>query len=98
MIRKTLIALAFGLVMATGAAPAANADVDININLGYGGFYGRNISCRQGGWIVARRFNRVSAVNCFGDHYKYTGWRKGKGYVIKISSRTGRITDISRFR
>lgn len=98
MIGKTLIAVAFGFAMAVGVAPAAKADVDITINLGYGGFYGRNISCRQGGSIVSRRFNRVNAVNCTGDHYKYTGWRNRKGYVIRISSHTGRITDVTRFR
>ncbi len=99
MIRKTLIAMAFGLALAAGAAPSARADVDIDIdlNLGYGGFYGRNISCRQGVWIVERRFNYVVARNCRGAHYEYTGRRNGKWYFIKISSRTGRITEVRRW-
>lgn len=98
MIRNTFIAMAFGLAVAAGAAPAARADVDISINLGFGGFYGNNISCRQGERIVERRFNRVVPRNCRGSRYEYTGRRNGKLYVIKISSRSGRITDVYRWR
>jgi hypothetical protein len=98
MIRNTLMAMAFGLAAMAGTAPAAKADVDININLGYGGFYGNNVSCRQGERIVERRFNQVVPRNCRGSHYDYTGRRNGKWYFIKISSRTGRITDVRRWK
>jgi hypothetical protein len=98
MIRNTFIAVAFGLAVMAGAAPAAKADVDININLGFGGFYGNNISCRQGERIVERRFNQVVPRNCRGSHYKYTGRRNGKWFIITISSRSGRITDVQRWR
>ena len=98
MIRKTLVAIAFGLSIMTAGAPAAKADVDININLGFGGFYGSNISCRQGERIVERRFNQVVPRNCRGSRFEYTGRRNGKWYVIKVSSRSGRITDVRRWR
>ncbi len=98
MIRKTLVAIAFGLSIMAAGAPAAKADVDININLGFGGFYGSNISCRQGERIVERRFNQVVPRNCRGSRFEYTGRRNGKWYVIKVSSRSGRITDVRRWR
>lgn len=98
MIRNTLMAVAFGLAVMAGTAPAAKADIDININLGYGGFYGKNISCRQGQNIAARRFNRVNPINCRGSHYDYTGRRNGKWYFIKISSNSGRIVGVRRWK
>ena len=98
MIRNTLMAMAFGLAVMAGTAPAAKADVDISINLGFGGFYGNNISCRQGERIVERRFNRVVPRNCRGSHYDYTGRRNGKWYFIKISSRSGKIVDVRRWK
>lgn len=99
MIRKSLIALAFGLALA-GASSTARADVDIDIKLlfGFGGHYGKNISCLTGKRIVANRFNGVVARDCRGTTYGYTGRRKGKWYYISVSSRTGRIVDIRRWK
>lgn len=98
MIRNTLIAMAFGITVLAGAAPAAKADVDISINLGFGGFYGNNISCRQGERIVERRFNQVRPTDCQGSRYVYTGRRNGKWFVIRVSSKTGRIVEVYRWR
>ncbi len=98
MIRNTLVAMVFGFSVLAGTAPAANADIDININLGYGGFYGKNISCRKGQNIAERRFNRVNPINCRGSHYDYTGRRNGKWYFIKISSNSGRIVGVRRWK
>jgi hypothetical protein len=97
MFRRTIFAAALGLMMA-GAGPAsAKTDIDIIINLGYGGFYGTNISCRTGARIVERRFNYVSARDCTGRTYVYTGRRNGKWFIIRVSAVSGRITDITRW-
>ncbi len=96
MFRKTLIATAFALVMAGAASAPAKADIDITINLGYGGTYGKNISCRQGAWIVANRFNRVSIMSCAGKNYDYRARRNGKWYHVKVSAYSGRIVDVDR--
>lgn len=96
MIRKSLIAMAFGMLMAVAPAPA-QADVDITINLGYGGFYGRNISCVTGARIVDRRFNNVTMRNCRGRVYEYTGRRNGKWYRVNVSAVTGRIITVRRW-
>ncbi len=96
MIRKAFIALAFGLLVAAPSAPA-RADVDITINLGYGGFYGRNISCYTGARIVDRRFNDVVMRNCRGRYFDYTGRRNGKWYFIQVNSSTGRIASVRRW-
>lgn len=97
MIRKIFTAMAFGLVLAAAGSPAAKADVDISINLGYGGFYGRNISCRTGARIVDQRFNNVSIRSCAGKNYDYYGKRNGKWYKIKVSSYSGRIVEVRRW-
>jgi hypothetical protein len=97
MFNKTILALAFGLAIATGGASTARADLDITINLGFGGDYGRDISCGQGRRIVERRFNHVVARDCKGSRYDYTGRRNGKWYFISVSSSTGRISDVRRW-
>lgn len=98
MIRNTLVALALGLTVAGAAAPAARADIDldIKINLGYGGHYGRNISCKTGARIVDHRFNNVRIRDCSGANYRYYGRRNGKNYVVSVSRATGRITAVTR--
>jgi hypothetical protein len=96
MFRKTFMALIFGALMAATSAPA-QADVDITINLGYGGFYGRNISCTTGARIVDRRFNGVTMRNCRGRYYDYTGRRNGKWYYVQVNASTGRIAAVRRW-
>lgn len=97
MIRNTLIALAFGLALAGSGSAPARADVDIDIHINYGGFYGRNISCRTGERILERRFNFVTRRDCRGSRYDYTARRNGKWYFISLSAATGRITGIRRW-
>lgn len=96
MFRRTLIATAAAFLMAVGATAPAKADIDININLGYGGKYGRNISCRQGAWIVSERFAHVSIMSCAGKNYDYRGRNNGKWYHIKVSAYSGRIVEVER--
>jgi hypothetical protein len=96
MNRKTFIAMAIGTFMAIAATPA-HADVDITINLGYGGFYGKNVSCTTGARIVERRFNYVVRRNCEGRVYAYTGRRNGKWYYINVNASTGRIATVRRW-
>ena len=99
MFKKTLFALAVGLVLAGGGSVArAGIDLDISVNLGYGGFYGRNISCATGKRIVDRRFNRVRAYDCSGRIYGYTGRRNGKWYYVSVSARSGYIVDVRRWK
>lgn len=99
MIRNALVAMALGLaVMGTAGTTPAKADIDIDINIGYGGFYGRNISCWNGKRIVDRRFNRVVATDCKGSSYAYRGWRNGKRYLIILDARSGYIKSVQRIR
>ena len=99
MIKKIVLAAAAGLMLAVSApSPEAKADVDIIINLGFGGFYGRNISCATGRRIVDRRFNNVRAYDCVAPTYAYTGRRNGKLYAIYVDARRGVIKDVKRVR
>ncbi|MCB1377877.1 MAG: hypothetical protein KDK89_05850 [Alphaproteobacteria bacterium] len=97
MFRKTALALAALLALSFAETAPARADVDINIDLGFGGFYGRNISCRQGFRIVDRRFYRVRVVECSGRTYRYIGWRRGHRYLIHVSAYSGRIVQVRRY-
>lgn len=76
----------------------AGTDIDISINLGYGGFYGRNITCNQGRSLVEYRFNYVSKVDCKGSTYVYTGKRNKKWFFVHVSAYTGRITNVRRWK
>lgn len=101
MIRKTLLAAALAAGFAfTAVPPAAHAavDVDITINLGFGGFVTKDRSCGAGARIVAQRFNFVKARNCKGNIYEYSGKRNGKWFIIKLSSVTGKILDVRRWK
>ena len=99
MIRKLILAAAAAAAITLPAAGPARAEVDIELNLhrGYGGYYGRNIKCWQAENIVEYRFNHVRPLDCRGRTYKFTGKRKGKWYVIYVSSYTGRIVDVDRW-
>jgi hypothetical protein len=101
MIRKTIFAAALGAGLVFAGAPTtaqAAVDVDIQINLGFGGFVTKDRSCGAGARIVAQRFNFVRARNCKGNIYEYSGRRNGKWYIIKLSSVTGRILDVRRWK
>ena len=98
MIRNTLIAIAFGLTAVAATAPAARADIDIDIkiNLGYGGFYGNNVTCLNAERIVKKRFNAVSRRNCKGLNYDFNGRRNGKSYIVRVNRYSGRIAAVTR--
>lgn len=98
MIRKVLLASALGVALLIPGPAEARADVDITINLGYGGFFGRNITCGTGKRIVDRRFNSVRIYDCRGSTYVYTGRRNGKWYWIMVDSRRGVIKEVRRWR
>lgn len=102
MIRKTMLALATLISMTAADMAPAFAKVNIDINIGYGGWGvigvrpGRG-SCGHGLRIVNRRFNRVSARDCNGRVYAYTGWRNGRRFLIRMDSYNGRIIDVQRW-
>jgi hypothetical protein len=54
------------------------------------------IGCAEGRSILRDRgFYRVLTVECYGRTYTYTGRRHGDRFRILLSSRTGRIVDVS---
>lgn len=99
MIRKLILAASAAAAITLPAAEPARAEVDIELTIhrGYGGNYGRNIKCWQAQNIVEYRFNNVRPRDCRGRTYAFTGKRKGKWYVIYVSSYTGRIVDVDRW-
>jgi hypothetical protein len=92
-------------------ASQAQAGVDINIGIGLGGFNGgyyepgyypshkphhNYISCGKGRNIVDwSGFNKVKAVDCTLPGYKYTAWRNGHKFVVRMN-RWGNITDVNK--
>jgi hypothetical protein len=68
---------------------------------GYGwGYYPEHrphrISCGQGRRIVDRSgFNRVRPLDCELPGYRYSAWKHGKKYVVRVNGR-GSITGVSR--
>lgn len=102
MIRRTALALAAVMAMALPASGPASAKVNIDIDIGlgvigYGGYYGKNISCERGRRIVEHHFNKVKPRDCGGKVYGYVGWKKGKRYFIRVSAYSGRIVDVDRW-
>lgn len=68
---------------------------------GYGwGYYPERrayrISCGEGRRIVDRSgFNRVRPVDCDLPGYRYSAWKHGKRFMVRVNGR-GNITDIRR--
>ena len=65
---------------------------------GYRGYRYRDhrVSCGMGRNIVDRAgFNRVRPVDCSAPNYRYTAWKHGHRYVVRVSPR-GEITRIKR--
>lgn len=55
---------------------------------GYGRHKPHRISCAQGRRIVDRSgFNRVRAVDCSLPGYRYTAFKKGHKYVVRVNGR-----------
>jgi hypothetical protein len=110
MIAKTLIAAAAIATTFAVAAPVQQAEaktnIDINIGLGAGSFYPGfypsyyshpgYISCHRGKKIVDYSgFNKVNAVDCSLPGYKYTAWKHGHKYFVRVNG-NGRITNVNR--
>ena len=109
MIAKSFIAAAAVATTMAVALPATEAqaktNIDINVGLGFGGYYGggyghhhrnRHISCWKGRKIVDwSGFHNVHAVDCHLPGYKYTAWKHGHKYLVKVN-RYGRIIYVHR--
>ena len=53
------------------------------------------ISCGEGAQIIASQgFRNISVRECSGRVYRYTAYRRGAPFEVRISSRTGDITMI----
>ena len=56
--------------------------------------YGR-LSCGDARRALRNQgFYRLEARDCGGNNYRFVGWRDGDPYLIKISSRSGRIKSV----
>jgi hypothetical protein len=56
----------------------------------------RAISCRQAEQAVRwKGFRKVNAIDCGLPTYRFTGWKNGKKYTIRVNGR-GAITRITR--
>jgi len=104
MFAKSLIAAAAVATSFALAAPLqAEAKTSIDINIGVGGFYpgyydgyygGGYISCKKGRNIVDwSGFNAVSAIDCSLPGYRYTAWKNGHKYVVRVNG-YGSITNV----
>ena len=85
----------------------AKTTIDFNIGLGVGGFYPGYyepgyypvynpgyISCGKGGKIVHwSGFNNVNALDCSLPGYKYSAWKNGHKFVVRVNS-FGNITGV----
>jgi hypothetical protein len=56
------------------------------------------LSCGQGRQIVRRSgFRNVRTVECDGQNFKYTGYRRGASWIVMLDSRTGEIIRRNRY-
>jgi hypothetical protein len=93
-------------ITAFAPAQQAQAGVDIDVNLGFGGYYPGYgygyypaytpyygaISCQKGKKIVKwSGYHNVNAVDCSLPGYKYTGWKWGHKYLVRVNG-GGNIT------
>lgn len=105
MIAKSLIAAAaIATTMALVPAQQANAGVEIDINVGIPGYYPGYydpiydpgfgaISCKKGKKILdfQKGYNNVQAVDCSLPGYKYTAWKGGNKWLVKMNG-NGQVT------
>ena len=89
----------------------AKTNIDFNIGIGVGsgyGYYGGypvydpyypaydHISCKKGNKIVHwSGFNNVNAIDCSLPGYKYTGWKNGHKFVVRVNG-MGNITGVNK--
>jgi hypothetical protein len=56
------------------------------------------LSCGEARRVLRNQgFYQLEARDCGGHNYRFVGWRNGDAYLIKISSRSGRIKSIRPF-
>ncbi|MCA3575358.1 MAG: hypothetical protein IOC86_15680, partial [Aestuariivirga sp.] len=105
-----IAAAAFALTAALPIERAhADSNFDINVGLGFGGFVGPGygsvevdfegeyVSCAQARKMVRwNGFSDVKSLDCSAPNYKFSGWRDGNKYKIKVNS-WGDITRISSY-
>lgn len=61
-------------------------------------YWSRRASCREARRIVARRgFHSINTERCGRSIHRFTAWRQGSIYRIKVSARTGRIISAEAF-
>ncbi|HRX35659.1 MAG TPA: hypothetical protein P5337_04620 [Aestuariivirga sp.] len=97
MIGKSLVAAAAVATSMAFALPVTQAEAKtvINVDVGFGYGYGYHhhkhkkwgaISCWKGAKIVDwSGFHNVHAVDCKLPGYKYTAWKKGHKYIVKVN-------------
>lgn len=109
MITKSLIAaaaIASTMAVALPATQAQAGDINVKIGIGLGGgfggsygypaYYPGHISCWKGGKIVDwSGFNNVHAVDCSLPGYKYTAWKNGHKFVVRLNGH-GNITGVNK--
>ena len=104
-------AVATTMAVALPATQAqAKTNIDINIGFGVGGGYGYGpgyyeggyypnpgyISCKKGRKIVDwSGFHNVKAVDCSLPGYRYTAWRNGHKFMVRVSGH-GNITKVTK--
>lgn len=107
MIAKSLIAAAalatsVALIPATEAQAKTNIDIDIGLGVGGwypGGYYDpyypsyNHISCNKGRKILDfnKGYHNVNPVDCSLPGYKYTAWKNGHKWLVKMNGH-GHIT------
>ncbi len=58
--------------------------------------YGDGITCKMGRKIVSRSgFRDVQALDCDGPGYRYSAWKHGREYVVRVNDE-GEITRVRR--
>lgn len=102
------VTIAFA-VPATVAQAKTNFDFNVNLGLmgpGYGYGYGYGdyepvynygaISCHKGRQIVKwQGFNKVKSIDCSLPGYKYSGWKFGHKYIVRVNG-AGDITSVKK--
>jgi hypothetical protein len=111
MFAAAAVALALTAALPTEKAHA-KTDVDISVGIGFGGgYYGSgygvyepvyeaeygSVNCSKARKIVRwNGFHGVKAIDCSAPSYKFSGWRGGQKYKIKVNS-WGDITRVSSY-
>ena len=108
LIAAAAIATTFAVASPVQQAEA-KTHIDLNIGVGIGGFYPGYyepgyypvynpgyISCNKGRKIVDwSGFNNVHPVDCSLPGYKYTAWKNGHKFVVRLNG-YGNITGVNK--